>query len=135
MTVDPAEFFEGYRRGFEARDAGAIAELFACPVFVIGDDGGSVALRSVPDRGQWVSIIQGLLDSYAAMGVVSVRIAGATSVVVSERIVQVTIRWVLAREDGGEVYGFRAGYTLVREDDGWRIGAVAHDERARRHPR
>ncbi len=128
LSERAAAFFDSYVESFERFDAAAIAGHFAFPCHMTSETGGEPDLRSIPDEDGWRADIEGLVGFYRSARVATARMLEASSTPLSEAVEQATIHWMLEDGSGGNVYDFRAVYTLVERDGALRIGALAHDE-------
>lgn len=130
LSARAAAFFESYVAAFERLDPDAISANFGFP-FHMTSDGDPPDLRAVPDAATWRDQIAQLTGFYADVGVASARILEGSSTVVSPRVEQAAIHWMLHDVSGADLYDFHAVYTLAEVDGSLRIVALAHDELVR----
>lgn len=120
-------FLAAYRTAFESFDPAAIADLFAYPCTISGDDGRATV---IPSREAWLTGLDRLVDAYRAIGVRSAEAMTVDEHDLGARLAVALVRWRLAG-DHGPLYEFDACYTLLDPGDGLRIVAIAHNETAR----
>jgi len=128
LTQAAQSFLERYRITFETLSAPSIAEHFAYPVHITGDDGGRVTLAVAESKDPWIQQLQGLLGLYRA---IDVRRAEAVDIAfghATASVVQARVRWALSSGANDPLYEFDASYTIARTADGLRVVAIAHDE-------
>lgn len=120
-------FFDSYRAAFEALDPDAISGYFAYPCHVTSD-GDSPSLTVAASRDEWRGQIAQLVALYRDLGVTSAVALSRSEAALSERVIQSSVHWSVRDAVGAELYDFHGLYTLVRDDEDFKIAAVAHDE-------
>lgn len=120
-------FLDEYREVFESFDAEAVADHFAYPCLIVGDN-DPVDLRAVEDRTSWVAQLEGLMDVYRGAGIRRAEVLDSSSSLLTPRALQVLVHWSLRGEADSEIYDFHAAYTLVEDGGSLRIAAIVHDE-------
>lgn len=121
-------FFGSYRTAFERLDAPAIAGHFAYPSHITSDGGGPIVVTSIVTKQDWTRQIEQLLGMYRKIGFSSARILDTATTIISERLVQVFVRWSLFDSGGRGLYDFEAAYTLANMNGNLRITAISHNE-------
>lgn len=121
-------FFESYRVAFERLDAPAIAGHFAYPGHITSDGGGPIIVTTIVTKQDWTHQIEQILSMYRKIGFSSARILDMATTTISERLVQVFVRWSLFDRGGRNLYDFEAVYTLANMNGNLRITAIAHNE-------
>jgi hypothetical protein len=121
-------FFGSYRTAFERLDAPAIAGHFAYPSQITSDGGGPIIVTSIVTKQDWTRHIEQLLGMYRKIGFSSARILDMATTIISERLVQVFVRWSLLDRGGRSLYDFEAAYTLANMNGNLRITAISHNE-------
>lgn len=122
-----AAFFADYRAAFETLDPEAVAGYFAYPCHVTSD-GDVPQLTTAASREEWRDQIAQLIALYEQVGVATADLLSLSESVLSPRVAQARVHWMLRDAAGRDLYDFDALYTLVRTDGGFAIAALAHDE-------
>lgn len=132
MSVETAQsvtaFFGSYRTAFERLDAPAIAGHFAYPSQITSDGGGPIIVTSIVNKQDWTRQIEQLLGMYRKIGFSSGKILDMATTMISERLVQVFVHWILLDRSGRSLYDFEAAYTLANMNGNLRITAISHNE-------
>ena len=122
-----SRFFESYVSAFESFDASAIADHFAYPCHITSE-AEPPQLSSSPSHEHWRGQIEGLVALYQQLGVGTATIVEMTENVLSPRVTQARVHWMLRTTAGEEVYDFTGVYTFIEDGDDLKISAIAHDE-------
>ena len=130
LNAELTAFLESYRRAFEDLDPEAVSRHLAFPWHLCGDSGATVELQVVGDAAAARPILERLLGMYRQIGVASARYEVVGGWETSANLAQILVHWRLANAEGESLYDFRAGYTLVKTESGWRVGAITHNELA-----
>ena len=122
--TDVADFFGRYAQAFEAYDADAITSFFQTPCLFVRD--GTTEASATPE--EVAESVRDLLDLHRAW---DVQTAAPGEVAVLEegaRHAIARVGWTLGRTNSRVAWTFATTYTLVPDDDDWRIAsAITHD--------
>lgn len=120
-------FFEAYVADFTSFDASAIAKHFAYPCHITSEN-EPVQLTVANSEDEWRTQIEGLVALYQQFGVADASILEMSEDVLSPRVTQVRVHWMLKTGTGEDVYDFTGVYTLVDQGSGLKVSALAHNE-------
>jgi hypothetical protein len=108
------EFLDTFAKALTTGDAPAVARLWETPAFVLGD-GMARAVNSSAEVEEFFSHAK---DQYAAQGIMEARAEILQLDCLTERIVQVEVRWPYVDAYGKEFGHETSTYTLMRDDRG-----------------
>jgi hypothetical protein len=108
------DFLDEFARALTAGDARAVARLWEIPAFVLGDE----MVRVVQSPQEVEAFFAGAKEQYAARGITEARAEILELDWLTDRIVQVEVRWPYQDTYGKELGYETSTYTLVRDDSG-----------------
>jgi hypothetical protein len=122
------DYLDTFAQALTAGDGEAIADLWETPAFVIAAD----MVRTVDDRSEVADFFGGAREQYNKLGITGTRAEIVRLDAISDRLVNVTVRWPYLDAHGRETGGETSTYTLRRGDDGdWKMRvAVMHGAEA-----
>lgn len=125
---DINRLFLDYRRMFESGDAEQVADFYRFPLHYYGENGTKAAVG----RAQFVDLVGRLLALYRRLHIGQIVGAVTDIIPLNERSAQVSLNWILLREDSGrrqEVYSATTRYLVSELDGALKIDAlIAVDE-------
>jgi ketosteroid isomerase-like protein len=116
---------ESYRDAFQRLDAAAIADHFAYPSHIIGDE---VALIQLSNRQDCLAAVEKVVAMHRELEAPSGSIRDLSIVELSPRLTHASLRMEVHGRAGEMLYDFEAAYTLAETRTGWRIAAIAHNQ-------
>jgi hypothetical protein len=107
------QFLDEFGEALTAGDAKAVASLWDTPAFVLGDE----MVRVVNTSTEVEQFFAGAKEQYAAMGISEARAEILELDWLTDRIVQVEVRWPYLDTYGKELGYETSTYTLLRGED------------------
>lgn len=111
---DVQDFLDRFGRALTAGDGRTIASLWEVPALVI-DDAGT---RAVASAKEIEAFFGGAKEQYNEQGITDTRAEIVTLDWLTDRIVQVQVRWPYLDDNNDEHGEERSTYTLRRDDSG-----------------
>ncbi len=108
------DFLDEFARALTAGDGRAVANLWETPAFVLGDE----MVRVVQSPQEVEAFFAGAKEQYNARGVTEARAEILELDWLTDRIVQVEVRWPYQDAYGEELGYETSTYTLLRDDAG-----------------
>lgn len=107
-------FLERYARALSEANLTAIADCWAMPSLVVGDDGA----QAIHSMDEVTDHFAPAIERYHAHGIITTRARLEQAQVLSERIAALDVRWSDFDTSGIEHEGSRNRYLVRLEDDG-----------------
>jgi hypothetical protein len=109
-----------FGRGLSEGDGKALADLFALPAYVIGDD----MAMPLTERKQVEQLFGAGKEQYARMGIVEARPEIQQIEPLTAKLFSVDVKWPYVYEDGHETAGEASRYLVQLDDDAVRFRSV-----------
>jgi hypothetical protein len=120
-------FRDSYRLAFEQYDADAIVRHFALPCHIVSDS-ETVAHIDFKTEQDCRGSIERILAWHRKIGMTSGHTRGLSIVELSARIICFDLNYAFEGAGQEYLYDFRGHYTLVANEDCWRIAAITHNQ-------
>jgi len=106
------DFLDRMARAITAGEGRVVAAMWDVPALIVGDD----EVRAVASRHQLEPFFSSTRDQYNERGITDTRAQIVRMIWLTDRIVQVDVRWPYLDAAGQEVGAEASQYTLRRDD-------------------